>query len=405
MFAVEIKKPLWIAFLHRYVNPGEKLLIENNNVLREDGKNPGGGAQLSQFGEIAPFSVYTLAPRLDYALLKEGDKVLVHRAGGIGDILWMLPFVFEMQDRGAEIYLSCAERFRSVQPLFGPTKSVDLVMHPVSELPKFDWMFTTEGAVEMYKEPVQYLEGYSDRAANVPEEIKNIDNYRDKDSKYIKRAVDNWHNSPEYTSLVHTDEFDILFAPNASSPIRSAPALVGQIKRLESNHTVRVLAGTNQPISFAESAVYGALPGEQFVDMVERAKLICGVDSGVAHLAFWLGKPLIAVYGPIDSAGRLPKDIERVTVVNASDLCPLGKPCWWHNIFCPLGMSYGKQVPFCAALGALSPKAIVELVELKLRGRAKTSYTGKELLVDKTPAQEQFEGLHAPNGQVVKAVF
>lgn len=75
----------------------------------------------------------------------------------------------------------------------------------------------------------------------------------------------------------------------------------------------------------------GATSVRELAAILEHADLVVSNDTGIAHLAAALHRPLVALYGPTSPALTGPLgDRERVAVIHRPECCPQ-IPCYAPN--------------------------------------------------------------------------
>jgi lipopolysaccharide heptosyltransferase I len=82
---------------------------------------------------------------------------------------------------------------------------------------------------------------------------------------------------------------------------------------------------TARLVALAEGALHDALPRGTLVDSMAclaRADLVIGSDSGPLHIAGWLDRPLVGLYGPTDPAIYGPVRDDAIVVRGGPELPP-----------------------------------------------------------------------------------
>ncbi len=372
--------PFYSSVEQRWFNRGDWCLIENNNVLREDAKQPSTGPSLEQFGTWHDFTFAEFAPMLDWNKLKPGDRVLVHRIGGIGDITHAMPIVTELAERGAVIEFCYKQDYKIIEPFLFPPGCQYSVRSRQSYgvIPvEADWTVNLESCVEANMKPVPVLDLYLERTKNPPEALLDPAN-RLQGGKYITQARANIAAYLEANPPGDHETYDVIIASYASAPVRSVQALDALPDAFLRKHSC-ALIGVPQPIHTAPLPVYNMLEPARYYDLLMNAKLVVTADNGTSHIAYWLGLPMISIYAMIDWRARL-YPAKHVCIVNCTDLCPMA-PCWWQNMICPLLMAANEQVRSCNALLYLASQKLAELMEIRLKPGDKTflEVAGKDL--------------------------
>jgi ADP-heptose:LPS heptosyltransferase len=116
-------------------------------------------------------------------------------------------------------------------------------------------------------------------------------------------------------------------------PVERHVELVSRLIRHTSD-TVVILAGPDEPeVAAAFSTAAGAgrvklWPGGSFLavgELIRRARLFIGNDSGVAHLAAAVGATTVTIFGPARVSRWAPRS-ERGSVLSTDEACAY--PCW-----------------------------------------------------------------------------
>ena len=355
----------------RMFERGDWTLIENNNVMNEDGKTPSTPVALREVGTFTDFSFTQFAPTLDWGKLKAGDRVLIHRIGGLGDITHAAPIVYELEERGAVIEFCYRPDFTLLEPfLFGTecehsTRSrQDYGVVPVEA----DWTVNLESCVEANDKPIPVLDLYLQRTLNPPAALLDPAN-RMTGGKYITKCRANIEAFLEEANIEPGEQHDLVLSPYSTGPVRSAHTLANLPTPFLREHSA-VMIGVAEPVHTSPIPIYDKLEPARLYQMLLNSRLVVTADNGVSHLAYWLGLPMIAIYSMMDWRARLYPS-KHVCIVNASDLCPMA-PCWWQNMICPLLMGANMQVPVCSALMYLASSKIAELIAMRIKPGDKT---------------------------------
>jgi len=387
-------QPIYCAYFRRQLQPGNWALIEDNNIHTEDGKKPALSQLLAQFGRVEPFSLLEFAPMLDWEQVQAGDRVLIWRSGGGGDILESLPIVYELQERGARV-VYCCEDYEFATALLGDVERRhrrDFGMVPI----EVDWVVSLEGCVEASTEPTHVLDLYLRRTINPPADLLDVANSLP-GGKYQVMAREIAADFIADREPAAT--YEVILAPYASARNRCIPLLENLPEAFLKQHTFAVV-GSDPPPIVSDYPALGKMPVAELYQVLLNARLVVTTDNGLSHLAYWLGVPLIAFYSVVDWRARM-HEAEGVCVVDLTDACLLA-PCWWHHPGqCPVLANGGEQVASCYATCYLQADKLAQLISHRLEATDFQMVAGRELAGVPDYAKAN-KGLRYPDGSLVE---
>jgi len=125
--------------------------------------------------------------------------------------------------------------------------------------------------------------------------------------------------------------------------------IVGQYKRKFPEHVINLLGDTS----------VGQLAG-----VINAARIVVAVDSGPLHIAQALGKPIVALFGPVKDTLRV-RESKNVRVVTPEE---------YHSVTCPCGADLAKKTcgidinytPFC--FDSFSVDKVMNVLEEMING-------------------------------------
>lgn len=393
MFKLTATKRFISPFYGRWLDPGDWLLIEDNNVLSEDGKRPALGRAFHDFGKLEQFDMYSFAPQLDWNQLKPGDEVLIHRAGGIGDIAETLPIVYELRAQGAGVTLCSEDRFDSVLPLLGSPpvrRRGDYGVEPVDA----DWMVTLEGIPEQCMGPTHTGDLYVERTLNPPDRLR--DPAQKQPGGFYFEAAQSVMADWLEKNAVDGPDGEVVIASKASAHNRSIPLLERLPDAFNAAHDI-VSIGLAGAIAASQRPIYDRLPTPQLYHLLKSAKVVVATDNGISHLAYWMGCNTIAFYNLVDWRARM-YPAEHVCIVDLTDGCPIA-PCWWHDpMVCPALMEGGARVGVCLATCMIDSERLAALINDRIASPGKFKLLMGRDIAGIPAGMRAAKGLHPAKG-------
>lgn len=147
----------------------------------------------------------------------------------------------------------------------------------------------------------------------------------------------------------------VFLALTASAATRSFPAAL-QIA-LALHQRAALFAAT--PFQHALPFPYGNLKVQEWMGLVAAADGVIGVDTAPTHLAILLQKPTLAIFGAIPSSLRVPEHAVKAPFLKVIDVDRTGVcPCKLNRPFCPVTLQ-----PLCFALAAKTQQVLEAAVE------------------------------------------
>jgi ADP-heptose:LPS heptosyltransferase len=253
--------------------------------------------------------------------MKDGDKLLIKRLGGLGDVIWTLPVAKRMK----ELYPKCTINYLVAEKdvdLFKGNPYVDGVFTQpmlVSEMLEHDWILDYYESIERYA-PASYKEAYDihfEWAFN-----KELDGsakgnifLTDKEKAYADFLPEKY----------------ILFCLHASSPKRTYFYMSALIDKAIADGYNVVVSG-QYPFKINEQSInlMNKLELRELFSVVNKAALVVCADSGNAHIASQLDRKTICLYSTVDSKTRA-KYYDNVIPIESKEWC---RPCTFLGEYC-----------------------------------------------------------------------
>jgi ADP-heptose:LPS heptosyltransferase len=285
----------------------------------------------------------------------DGNRVLVTRSGGFGDLLFLTPLLRTLVAQGKEVTVCCHGKYR--EALSGVP--VEWCPYPMfsSDVNTYDQELWMEGIIEFAEKPeVHAVDLFAEAARTELTEGKELSfAVQDADRAWAELKF------PKKGKRVGVQLM-------ASSPARTYPKemMVEVIRRLlEKGDTEIALFGAPGTVQLeAEHPLIlnVASKAERFgqsAAVLEQCEVVLAPDSAIAHLAGALRLPTIALYGPFPWQARTAY-APTVRALTGVLRCA---PCYWHG----RGGPYPPDGPCsitgrCEALAQLEPERVVREV-------------------------------------------
>lgn len=295
----------------------------------------------------------------DWAHYEEGDEIGIVRPGGIGDIVFLSPFVREIKQRHPQVKVtlfSFPRYFDAGREIFDKLDVYPMHADRLAELAALVWL---ENVVENNPagESTTYFDLLAQRFGFHPSSQKwdwviTPDEANFAREKYPKGS------SPRIGVQCY-----------ASSPVRSWPS------QLLSEFISRCVQQGWQPFLFGKPGdIKGQIKGavnlsqhglnlRQSAAVLDTCDVVVAPDSALCHIGAALGKPVVALYGPFPSGLRVAGH-PNVKAIEGRAECA---PCFWH---CRL-TKWPKGKPcavtnHCKAMADIKPERVIREVKKRL---------------------------------------
>ena len=292
----------------------------------------------------------------------EGNSVLIHRAGGFGDLMAVTPLIRTLMAAGHGVSVCCMKKYADAVRC----KGVGWEPYPirVSDAATYGQHILLEGVIEFAEDPSVHIVDLIAQAAGVELTEGKHCSYHIMDESRVW-AAENWPRRPQYKIRVGVQ-------PTASVPTRTYPHDLmiktlqlcitqgwevamfgnpGSIKKPENSHPAVLYVTESKDVTFDQSAA-----------VLDSCDVVVAPDSAICHLAGALNKPTVALYGPFPWQART-KYHPSIRALTGILSCA---PCYWHG----RSSMFPKDGPCsrtnkCEALAQISPERIVrEVVKL-----------------------------------------
>jgi len=345
MHVFSVAQRVYDPLFDRFFEPGAEYLIESQNVPSAPGQ---------------PFRYPTvkLEPMRweDYGFktvpsYREGETIVFIRAGGYGDLFYLLPVIAAAErrcSRKANLFLVTA-----MKP-FPTNLRVKFMSFPcaVSDLPANSVVLNMEDLPgEMERDAAGSTTIRYARRAGIDAEELVFDAAELFPFKELKRHGDElwerWHGKRRPRIFV---------ALTASAATRSFPFALQFAAAFAANAALFVATKTPFVTPFPCGELSSAF---DWMAAVCAADGVVGVDTAPTHLAILLKKPTLAVFGAIPASLRVPEPLQNspnltVLEVANTETCP----CRLNRPACPVS-----QQPFCFALAAMQQRVFEAMRE------------------------------------------
>jgi len=303
-----------------------------------------------------------------------GKTILMVRAGGYGDLLFLTPLIRKLK----RLYPSCRIAFATMgdntMVFSGNPDILRYYSYPIP-LPAFesaDFHILFENTLEMSKDPelhaVDLFAAHAHVSLNFDEKIPIYSPSPARVEAVRLRLIEKG---------IRPDVPWIAVQPAASSPIRTYPEhLMAKVieKLVHCGNAVLVLGKKgNFPKKARQGGVFdlcGAFDGmADSVAALASCRALVAPDSSLTHFAAAIGIPTVALYGPFPGAVRT-KYYPRCVTLEAKADCV---PCMLHGHKpCPEAQKLSQVWSPC--FESVSPKAVVEQVmNLRMQNEQKTA--------------------------------
>lgn len=333
--------------------PGDQVVMEHVNA---------GGLMGIDTPHITTVQPVEYAPAYDHTkAYHPGDEIGIVRPGGIGDIVFLSPFVREIKARhpGVVVTLFAFPRFWDAAR--GTFDKIDIYPMHSTRLRKLSALVWLENVVE--NNPEGETRPYFDL-------LCNRFGFRPASQKF------DWVVTPDEANFAR-DKYPKGSSPRigvqcyASSPVRSWPA------HLLSEFISRCVGMGWQPFMFGKPGdIKGNVSGavnlsqhglnlRQSAAVLDTCDVVVAPDSAFCHIGAALGKPVVALYGPFPWQLRVAGQ-PNVKAITGQAECA---PCFWHGRM----SKWPKGKPcavtnHCKAMADIKPDRVIREVKKQLEG-------------------------------------
>ncbi len=281
--------------------------------------------------------------------LKNLNKILIIRPGGLGDAILLLPSILLLKNRypDIQIHILAEERNASVfELLYFINKKEIFIYHKISHLykiffQKYDVVVDTEqwhylSAIVSFFIKARYKIGFASNGRKKLFHFKAP--YRQKEYevfsflklfKPILKDINFDFTSPflKVIKVRKTSQKDlcVVLFPGASVKERMWPKEnFKEIADWLDKRGIKVIVvGGKDEIKIGEYIIQDTLRGinlanktslKETAEILVNSKLLLTVDSGIMHLAFAVGTPVVALFGPGIEEKWAPKDKDSIII-------------------------------------------------------------------------------------------
>lgn len=281
------------------------------------------------------------------------SSILIIRAGGAGDILFLTPVLAQLRKQFPTAYICVAISARYHWVLRG-NKNVD----GYSDFPmklglvgRYDWVIDLENMVEDCVDK-HAITSFADRCGITIEDMRTT---------YL----------PEVPASVFESQFPktirrVGIQKSASTPVRTYPRILElQGKLRAAGWEVAIFSSPGElafPVPIPGLINVGELgwTWSRSTDFLQTCDFIIGPDSSLIHFAGALGIPGIGIYGSFTAKHRLIEG-GSIQAMQTNAECPLA-PCHHHGrrslVFPQDGPC--NKAKLCAPLATISPEMVLD---------------------------------------------
>jgi len=349
MHIFRVKSEVYDPVFRTFLQPGRWYIAETQNATPLVFGQPSALEARFPGVELKPLKWeehgFRTVPRYD----DPDEKVWVIRAGGYGDLFYLLPTMRVIASK-----LRNPEQNLVLQTAMDPFPSnvpMRFVRFP-SALDEIDRSFAILNMEDIPGELEN--EGAGSSAARYARRAG-----LDEDSLDFTCLFPDWlvdRGNEKWREWFGSRRPRIFVALTASAATRSVPTALQIALTLHNRAAIFFAGPSSMPLPFP----CGSLPKpEDWMSLVAAADGVIGADTAPTHLAILLNKPTLAVFGAIPSHLRIPEKFQNADWLTVMDI-DIGKPCpcQLNRPFCPV-----TQQPLCFALSALTEKVIQRAIE------------------------------------------
>ncbi len=286
---------------------------------------------------------------IDSASIK---SILIIRPGGIGDAIFLLPFLHALRDERPDIMVNILCESRNA-PIFksqeGVSSQIFQYDKPFSFLKvfrsKYDLIIDTEqwhylSALTAYALKPRYSVGFSTRPLrtklfNCPaaydENSYELENFRNlfsvllSNNDAIKTISNSFKIKPDLKlwskTVVPANSVTIFLGSSIALRRLSETQILDIVRHYISGGQYVILVGGNDVKDIAERVardlsnqnvqnLVGKISLEQTAAVIASSKLFIGPDSGILHLACAVGTPVVGIFGPGNLSKWKPQGVQ-----------------------------------------------------------------------------------------------
>lgn len=279
-----------------------------------------------------------------------GNKILLMRGGGFGDLLMMTPMIQELQKHGAIVHVAMGDKYHGIFKGLGVVEE----LMPIEAGNSYDFIASFEGWIEGHPgaEKVHIAQQFADKFG-----IK-----LEPDVRPFYRVTEEEHQWALKKYTPNPDRKRIGIQWMASALCRSYRK-IGKVAEILSEAGCEVMMfGAPGQFTVPEDSPLVNLtqPGLTFRESAAVAltcDCIIAPDSALVHLASALDVPCVGLYGafPANLRGSGP----RMKGIQGMAPC---SPCFYHAVRAtdfPAGMPC-KEANFCVAIDEIKPEQVAE---------------------------------------------
>jgi len=254
--------------------------------------------------------------------MKDGDKLLIKRLGGLGDVIWTLPIAKRMRELYPNSVINYLVADKDID-LFKNNPYIDGVFAQpmiIEDIMKHDWILDYFESVENYK-PASYKEAYDihwNWAFNTELEgsVKGNLFLTDKEKSFADFLPEKY----------------IVFCLHASSPKRTYFYMNSLIdKAVKDGYNVVITGQHNFNVNPLTYNLTDKLNLRELFSVIAKASLVVCADSGNTHIASQFDRKTICLFSTVDSKTRI-KYYDNVVAVESDEWC---RPCCFLGENCP----------------------------------------------------------------------
>lgn len=302
--------------------------------------------------KVRPFEGTTkLDPTLDY----NGKKILIMRAGGIGDILFSTPGIHELKRRFPEAEVIYSAMGASPLMLYGNPDINGFLPYPCPLDMVPDYVVGFENLLE-YSAGGRTTHAIDLFAAALGVEVPENNEAR----RMILNLSDEETNSAKkFLPPVGKGKFRFGIQVESNIPVRTYPHMARVAESLRKNgHQVVAFGVPGQPELSGCLNTHGQKPPlniRQACSLASQCDCVIAPDSAMAHIAGALDIPCIALYGSFLASLRT-QYAPRTLAIQAEASCA---PCFHHGRMSnfPAGCPSAKE-GICGVLGSIKIETV-----------------------------------------------